>query len=88
MNRDQYRIARRERIAAGKTLAFDLDDETDIVCPYCGAYEERPTLTNEQLLERNFETICRSCRQSFGVSVTIRVLHTTCGITVQRGDDR
>jgi hypothetical protein len=96
-DREQYRKARRERIAAGKTLAFDLDDAEDVVCPYCGAWQEgdcttRPAVAlrgNElgrmrwaigrPALER-FETVCPSCHQSYGVSVTVRVIFTTWAI--------
>jgi hypothetical protein len=75
--RDQYRRARRERIAAGQHNELDLHDEEDVVCPFCGAwFEGRELQWNAN--DPSYRAVeCKSCKQNFLVNVGVTYTFTT-----------
>lgn len=63
VQRNKYREARSERIAAGMADAGDLHDHQDVVCPHCGDWRlgKGPTEDHHQR--------CAHCTKWFDVHV-------------------
>lgn len=76
----RLRSARRERIRAGKSDAFDCSSEDDIVCPHCGAWTspEESVLNSSNRPEGTWrQCMCQICLQPFQLKVTVRYSFTT-----------
>lgn len=69
--RDHYRTARRVRIAEGIVEQGDLVDEHDVVCPYCGAWEEGDQSMVFQSAH-HFARTCTACERSFVLEIRVR----------------
>lgn len=74
--RDHFRTARATRISEGIVEHGDLVSDHDVVCPYCGAWEEGdPTLSMQSapVLEER----CGACAKKFDLEVRVRCSYTT-----------
>ncbi len=79
------RIARRERIQAGKADAFDCTSEEDVVCPHCGGWFDGTLELGDCI--RRWETQdpsrvwhevpCQNYEELFNLRVEVRYSFTT-----------
>ena len=78
---DQKRVARTDRIIAGKADAFDCSSEDDVVCPHCGAWTTRQA-SDLELSQSVRDTIwhplrCLNCMKEYMLRVETRYRFTT-----------
>jgi len=75
--RRKLRLARRERIAAGKPETFDCSSEEDVVCPHCGTWFEGKLLAVRRGSGAWHEMRCMVCRLTFHLMIQVRYSFTT-----------